>query len=266
MPTVRRRVIVSAALAGLTVLTGCTGGGSSMSTSSTPRSTQASPAAPAQTGQSAAAILAAALAALRSGGSVHLRAVVTISSHTEVLSQDSGTDAGRQVFTIDGKAHATVLVVGGVGYIEGDADALTQFFGFSPALARELASRWISFHRGESAGGTDYQQVTAGVTLADVADELQLTGPLTLAKPTGAAAGQAVVGVHGDAPDNGDNPPGSTMTLYVASKGRPLPVTFQIKSGAGQGTYTFSRWGEPFRPAAPPNPIPAPSLSSPGVT
>ena len=248
-------------VATLAAVTACTSGGSTGAKGTRPAQPSAATSATG-TGQHASAMLASALAALRAGPSVHIHGATKSSGHVSALSQDSGADAGRQTFTI-GSEHATVLVVGGVGYIKGNAAALTGFFGFSAALATRLAGRWISFHPGDSAGGTDYQAVTAGVTLAGVDDEIRLTGPLTLTAPT-AAAGQPVVGVHGHAPAGNGNPPGATGTLYVASSGRLLPVTFQVKAAVGQTIYTFSRWGEALHLTAPPNPIPAASLSSPG--
>jgi len=252
------------AVATLAAVTACSSESSAGANGTRPAQPSAATSAT-ETSQPASAMLASALAALRAGPSVHLQGVAKSSSHVIVFSQDSAADAGRQVFTFDGNEHATVLVVGGVGYIKGDAAALTGFFGFPPALATRLAGRWISFHPGDSAGGTNYQAVTSNVTLASVADELRLTGPLTLTAPT-VAAGQPVVGVHGDAPVGNDNPPGSTVTLYVASRGHPLPVTFQLRAAVLQATITFSRWGEALYLTAPPNPIPAASLSPPVVS
>jgi len=250
------------AVAALAAVTACASSGSSTGAKGTRPAQPSAATSATETGQPASAMLASALAALRASPSVHLHGVIKSSSHVGVLSQDSGADAGRQVWTIDGNEHGTVLVVGGVGYIKGNAAALTGFFGFPTGLATRLVGRWISFHPGDSAGGTNYQAVTSAVTLASVADELRLTGPLTLTAPT-VAAGQPVVGVHGRVPGH-DNPPGSTLTLYVASRGHPLPVTFQTKAAVGQATYRFSRWGEALHLTAPPNSIPAASLSSPG--
>jgi hypothetical protein len=260
----RPRWITLVAVAALAAVTACTSSGSSTGAKGTRPAQPSAATSATETGQPASAMLASALSALRAGPSVHLHGVTKSSSHVVVLSQDSGADAGRQVFTIDRTEHATVLVVGGVGYIKGDAAALTGFFGFPAVLATRLVGRWISFHPGDSAGRTNYQAVTSGVTLASVADELRLTGPLTLTAPT-VAAGRPVVGVHGDAPVGHGNPPGSTVKLYVASRGHPLPVTFQVMAAVGQATYTFSRWGETLHLTAPPNPVPAASLSSPGV-
>jgi hypothetical protein len=259
-----RLAVMLVAVAALAAVTACTSSGSSTGAKGTRPAQPSAATSATEPGQPASAMLASALAALRAGPSVHLHGVTRSSSHVVVLSQDSGADAGRQVFTIDRTEHATVLVVGGVGYIKGDAAALTGFFGFPAVLATRLVGRWISFHPGDSAGRTNYQAVTSGVTLASVADELRLTGPLTLTAPT-VAAGRPVVGVHGDAPVGHGNPPGSTVKLYVASRGHPLPVTFQVMAAVGQATYTFSRWGETLHLTAPPNPVPAASLSSPGV-
>lgn len=251
------------AVAALAAVTACTGSGGSTGAKGTRPAQPSSGTSGTETGQPASAMLASALAALRAGPSVHLHGVSKFSSHVIVVSQDSGANAGRQVFTIDGNGHATVLVVGGVSYIKGDAAALTGFFGFPAALAMRLVGRWISFHPGDSAGGTNYQTVTSGVTLASVADEIRLTGPLTLTAPT-VAAGQPVVGIRGDAPAGIGDPPGSRATLYVASRGRPLPVTFQLIAAAAKETVTFSRWGEALHLTVPPNPIPAASLSPSG--
>jgi hypothetical protein len=257
--------IVLVAVAALAAVTACTSSGSSTGAKGT-RTAQPSGATSAtESGQPASAMLASALAALQAGPSVHLHGVTKSSGHVLVLSQDSGADVGRQVFTVDRTEHVTVLVVGGVGYIKANAAGLTGFFGFPAALATRLVGRWISFHPGDSAGKTSYQGVTSGVTLASVADQLRLTGPLTLTAPT-VAAGQPVVGVHGHAPAGQHNPPGSTVTVYVASRGRPRPVTFQVKAAVGQATGKFSRWGEALHLTAPQNPIPAASLSSPGVS
>ena len=175
---------------------------------------------------------------------MHFSGTTDISSHTYALSEDSATGGGSQAYTIDGTAHANVLVVDGTGYFKGDKAALVSFFDFQPAIAGRYASQWISLRPGDSAGGTNYQAVTAGVTLASLAEELSLTGTLTLTAPT-VVAGRAVIGVHGTVPADDGDPPGTTATVYVATSGRPLPVSEQLTFSGGRATYTFSRWGEP---------------------
>lgn len=148
----RPRWIILVAVAALAAVTACTSSGSSTGAKGTRPAQPPAAASATETGQPAPAMLATALAALRAGPSVHLHGVIKSSSRVSVLSQDSGADAGRQVFTVDGNEHATVLVVGGVGYIKGNAAALTGFFGFPAVLATRLVGRWISFHPGDSAG------------------------------------------------------------------------------------------------------------------
>jgi hypothetical protein len=139
----RSRWIILVAVAALAAVTACTSSGSSTGAKGTRPAQPSAATSATESGQPASAILASALAALRAGPSVHLHGLTKSSGHVSVLSQDSGADAGRQVFTIDGNVHATVLVVGGVGYIKGNAAALTGFFGFPAALATRLVGRWI---------------------------------------------------------------------------------------------------------------------------
>jgi hypothetical protein len=162
---------------------------------------------------------------------VHVSGTADISSRTSVVSEDSANDGGRQAFTIDGYSHADVLMVDGTGGIEGDTSALAG------------------------------QAVTAGVTLASLAEERSLTGTLTLTAPT-VVAGRAVIGVHGAVPAYADYPPGATATIYVAASGRPLPVSEQLTFSGGRATYTFSQWGESLHLTPPPNPVPVTSISS----
>jgi hypothetical protein len=259
-----RRRMVPVALISLAALAGCSGGGGGSSSAPAVTSQAASPSAAAtatRPAQSASAVLQSALSALRAGVSVHFSGSATISSQTIAVSQDSAADSGRQAFTIDGKAHANVLVVGGTSYIQGDDEALAAMFGFQPTVASRLAGQWISFRPGDSGGQTNYQAITEGVTLASVAQELDLTGRLTLTAPT-VIAGRAVIGVHGTVPAIDQDPSGTTATLYIAASGRPLPVSERLDLHGATATYTFSQWGESLHVTAPPNPVPVTSISS----
>lgn len=115
---------------------------------------------------------------------MHLTSTATVASQTIAMSEDSAAGSGRQAFTFNGNEHANVLVVNRIAYIEGDQATMASFFGFQPALAARLAGRWISFRPGDSGGGTNYATVTAGVTLAGVAEELNLTGRLSFTAAT----------------------------------------------------------------------------------
>ncbi|HEX8009168.1 MAG TPA: hypothetical protein VF482_22395 [Trebonia sp.] len=249
-------IVAAAALAGLA---GCGGASSSGNSGGGPAATPATSAPSAS--RSPQDVLGGALTALRAGGAVHVTIATKIGSHSVDFSDDSGTNAGRQVITITGGEHATVLLVDGVGYAEGNEAALAGFFGFAPTEAATLAGRWISFHPGDTAGGTDYSAVVDGLTLASVGDELRLGGSLTLTGPAQAGGG-AVVCVRGNPVAATGAPAGTKAALCVAASGQPRPVSYRSSNSAGRQTISFSRWGEPLHLTAPPNPIAASSIGT----
>jgi hypothetical protein len=259
MTTYRAGLFVAIAAVTVSVLAGCTGSGASgRSASSGGTATPAS--SPAAGRHSASQVLDAALAALRAQSSVHVSIVSHAGSMSSVYSDDSGTDSGSQQITVNGTERSTVLLVNGVGYIKGNDLALVNFFGFTQGLAGTLAGRWISFSPGDTAGGTSYSEVTSGITLASLADEIGLTGTLTLTGPT-QQAGRSVLAVHGTPAAAGEaTPAGTTATLYVPASGTPLPVSFQVNGGAGRETAAFSGWGESLHLSAPSGALAASSI------
>lgn len=255
-----RRVRVNAitltvsALLGLGVLAGCTSGGSSAAPpAATATADQATPAASAL---SAARLQSAALAAVRAGGSVH----VDIASHgpngSVTFSDDATAKGGRQVITFDGTGHAIILLIDGVDYVQADAQALQGFFETSQAQAERAAGQWISLHPGEKLGASTYDNVTAGITLASVATELEVGRPLSKTAPA-TVAGQPVIGVQAPLPAS-DGLPGAKLVLYLTDDSALRPVRYELVGGGStQNTISFSRWGERLSLTAPPNAIPA---------
>ncbi len=218
---------------------------------------QATPAASPLAGLPASGVLGTALSTMKAAVSVHADVREVLQSRTAVYSDDSADGAGRQEITISGGEHAIVLVVGKVTYIKGNEAALTGYFGFPAAAAGRLVNRWISFRPGD----TGYQQLTSGVTLAGLAGQLELTGPLTIKAP-GMVAGQSAEGVHGTVPASVGAPAGSKATLYVAVGGPALPVIYRLdRTGSLQFAATFSRWGERLHLTAPSQAIPVTSIS-----
>ena len=101
------------------------------------------------------------------------------------------------------------------------------------------------------------------MTLAGLAGELELTGPLTIKAP-GMVAGHSAVGVHGTVPASVGAPAGSKATLYVAASGHALPVGYRLdrtRTRSLQFAATFSRWGERLYLTAPSQAIPVTSIS-----
>ena len=257
--------LTASALLGLGMLAGCTFGGSSASPAGA--SARAASGTPSASGPvvSAPRLLSAALAALRAGGSVHVDITSVAHGGSVAFSDDATGRGGRQVVTIDGDGHATILLIDGVDYVQADAQGLQALFDVPVAQAEQAAGQWISLRPGEKLGTSTYDDVTAGITLSSVATELQLGSPLSKTAPA-TVAGQPVIGVQAPLPAS-DGLRGAKMVLYVTDGPALRPVRYELVGGGStQNTISFSRWGEKLTLTAPANAVPASSLTSGSVT
>jgi hypothetical protein len=248
--------------AGLALLAGCSGtntapassgpvgsapAGSSAAASASPA---ASPAGTAPPPGSATAVVAASLAALKAGRAVHITISTVLSNGSITYSDDATPDGGRQYITLSTGGDVTVLYVGGVGYVQGDAQGLAGFIQVPISQAQSLAGRWIAVHPGQELGADSYADIVAGITLSSVASEIALAAPLTLTAPA-TVAGQRAIGVQGRVPASQQTPASARVTLDVAAAGsRPLRETV-VASGGYKSTTTFSDWGESVPLSAP---------------
>jgi hypothetical protein len=256
----------AAALLGLGLLAGCTAGGSGSAVppAATAPAAPATPSASAPA-MSAARLLSGALAALRAGGSVHVDITSDAPDGSVAFSDDATGSGGRQVITFDGTGHATILLIDGVDYVQADAQALQGFFQAPLAQAEQAAGRWVSLRPGEKLGTSTYDDVTAGITLSSVATELQVGSPLSTTAPA-TVAGQPVIGVQAPLPAS-DNLPRAKTVLYVTDNAAQRPVRYELVGGGSTtDEISFSRWGERLDLAAPPDAIPASSLTAGSVT
>lgn len=195
---------------------------------------------------SASAVLRRTLAAVRAAHSVHVVLHLRHGNQRAEYVDDSGTGLGRQVIRLKGGASATVLVVGGNAYMQGDATALRTFFGFPASVASGLAGNWISIAPGQPG----YSQVSAGITLQGVVAQLRLRPPLHL------IGRKTVHGVHalvlrGRPPKTSGAPRGAVVTIDVSARGRPLPLSFADGTGSERVSGRFSHWGEQLQLTAP---------------
>jgi hypothetical protein len=202
-------------------------------------------------------ILSRADAAAKAAGSLHFSSTTKVGRSSIVFSDDSARSGGHQDITMPGGGQMTVVVVSGVGYVDGNAAALNEFLSFPAPTATALAGRWISF----TARDPGYQEVVNGVTTGSVLGEIDPVGKLVkTAEQT--VDGRPVVGVRGPAPASSQLPKGSTVTLYVAATGRPLPVSCLEGSGSNLTDITLSHWGEHVSVSAPTQAVPVPTSSA----
>ena len=271
-----------AALLGLGALAGCSGGGAA-SPAATGRASQTgpashagssagpsgssagsaspAPAAASPAGKSAPVLLRDTLAALRAGGSVHVDISQSTSQGSLAYSDDATASGGRQVITIDGTGHATILFIAGVGYVQADAKGLAALFELPQPQADQFAGQWIALRPGEKLGLSTYDDVTAGITLSSVATELEPSGTSTLAAPA-TVAGQRVVGVQTRLPAASKLPAAARNVLYMTDNSLLRPVLSEV-TNAGSYKYqvSFSHWGETLHLTAPANAVPASSVT-----
>jgi hypothetical protein len=203
--------------------------------------------------KSAATLASLALQNAEKAGWVHEVVDSSGSGHTLSMSNDLGASEGRQVITPDG-AHATVILVGGVAYVQGDAAAVKNYFGLPSTDSTQLAGKWISLRSSDSGFST----VSAAVTIKSDFSQVGLTGQLTKG-PVTDLDGQRVIPVQGSmaAPGGGPTVDG---TLYVTAEGQVLPVELRASGQGESETVVWSRWGQPLQLAAPPGAVPISSI------
>jgi hypothetical protein len=254
-----------AALAGLGLLAGCTSVASMSTTSvsTAPASSgsaggSTSPGTAPATGRSPSGLVAAAVAALKAGPTVHVGISTTVTSGTITFSDDATASGGRQDIALSSGGQVSIIYVGGVGYVKGNAQGLAGFMGVAAAQAQTLAGRWIAVRPGQELGQNSYRDIVDGITLSSVASEIALAAPLSLTSPA-TVAGQQAIGVQGGVPASQQLPSSARAILDVAAAGsRPLRWTASA-TGGYQSTISFSDWGESLKLTAPAGAIPAPS-------
>jgi len=173
-------------------------------------------------------------------------------SHIPFLeSGDAGPASGTQaIFVGQGASldRATLIVIGDLTFVRGNALAMEDLTGLSSAEAATTMGHWVVF----SSNNPAYSQVVVGVRSHDVAQEVALKGPYSLGRPR-RLGGSAVEAVRGTLNLQGEK--SMDAVLYVRASGRHLLVEEETVDahGAPNGAehIVFSRWGESVRPRAP---------------
>ena len=146
-----------------------------------------------------------------------------------------------------GKGSISILVIGGISYLKGNADGLESLAGLNSSQAAEAAGQWIQFSTDNAA----LAPVVEGVRSQDVAKELALKAPLSLGHAR-TLNGQAVDAIDGTQTFGHKT---QHVVLYVRARGTHVPVEEDSVNAKGQHTaeehIVYSRWGEQIRPRAP---------------
>jgi len=216
-----------------------------LAAAATPAVPAAAAAAAGSSAANASTLYREAVATTRSW-SVHYDSSSTESKQTLVVSGDAGPASGSQTVVM-GTGSITILVIGGITYIKGNAGGLQNLAGLSASQAADVAGQWIEFATDNAA----FAQVVAGVRSSDVATQLLLKGPLSLGHPR-ALDGYAVDAIDGTQTFARKS---VHVVLYVRAQGSHVPVEEDSLNAKGQPTatehVTYSKWGELVRPLAP---------------
>jgi hypothetical protein len=167
---------------------------------------------------------------------------------------------GRQVISDGMQGNATIVVVSGVAYLDGDAPFLQNSLGLSTATASSYVGQWISFQP----ANPEFQQVAADLTMGTLLVEVLPDGPVKLT-PVTTIDGQSVVGLVSSLSLGGAH---VSETTYVSTAAPNLivqSVEHASKSGVAVTTKaTFSRWGERVAVIAPTGSVPFSSITASG--
>jgi hypothetical protein len=219
----------------------------------------AAPAGAASTTTTTAAGNAAATArynaALKAVGTkgVHFISVAKQNGAELDVSGDAGSTSGTQTLVVKNKGTTelmSALVVGSTGYVKGNAAALQNVIGLTKAESTKYAGKWLSFPTSNQGLG----ELVGGLLSSQVAKELEIGGPYTIAK-SATVAGQKATAIKGSvASQSGGTVP---VVLYIPASGTPLPIQEVTNPGnvggasAIHGVVTFSNWGEDKKHTAP---------------
>jgi hypothetical protein len=185
-----------------------------------------------------------AAAALDKAGSAHVTATLASAGQREKVDLDMrGTDTSGTV-TIGAQA-VKIISTGGNLYLQAPAEFFTAQ-GLSAEQAGQLVGKWVTLPKQSGGGLGDFN-------LKSLSGELRKpsSGTTKNAVKTATVNGTKVVVVT--------ESDGSTVD--VAAEGAAYPLRFQNKSSDNSGTITLSDFGKKFAIAAPPSPVPLPSLT-----
>jgi hypothetical protein len=205
---------------------------------------------PAGAATSASSLYKDALATTKAW-SVHYASDAIISKVPILESGDAGPASGTQAVLVGTGAmtdNASLIVIGDITYLRGNAASLQDLAGLTATVAANDVGHWLQF----SSVNPAFSQVVAGVRSHDVAQEILMKGPFTLGAPR-TLGGIRVDAIRGSQTLQGHKK--MDAVLYVKASSPHQVVEEDIVNAKGQPTgvehIIFSKWGETVRPMAP---------------
>ena len=199
---------------------------------------------------------------------MHFESELSQGGVTIEVSGDSGANSGAQTITVTRgnlREHVKAMVVGQTGYISANATALRYVVGLTSAQSSKYANKWLSF----PTSNAGLAELVAGLENAQVANELQMTGPFSYG-PTTTVHGQRVRAVRGYVTSETGSK--VRVVLYLPVTGTPTPVQEVTNPGAPKGsstihgTVTLTDWGQQISQTAPSHAVSLLKLSPPSTS
>jgi hypothetical protein len=201
--------------------------------------------------QSPEAVRASIFDAARSRHSVHYVSTSVGPAQTKMVA-DAGADRGIQriAYTKSGKTgQVTVIVVGTMAYVRGDAFTLHNYMKFTKSQSTRYAGRWISIPPPLNSA------VAAAVTFSSFLKELATSKARATRVLAAKIGGQPLIGVRSVGRDHGFR---VVTSLYAVRGPLRLPVREKevVPAKGWQSVATMMRWNERVRVRRPAHAVP----------
>jgi hypothetical protein len=195
--------------------------------------------------------------AVKSGG-LHAVEVRRLGNAVTNATEDVSNTEGTQTVSGTSGWKARILVVNHTAYLAGNAAGLRTYFGFPASVASKIGARWVSIQ----SSGPGYTEASYDATMAStIASITPNPGNLTETGPT-KIGGIPAIGIRGTGPSLNRAGTPSSITLYVSTSGRPLPLRVVLSDTKGDSkTVVLSGFGEHFTVHAPHGAVPILSLA-----
>jgi len=189
-----------------------------------------------------------ALSNALTSGAFHAVEVRKLGKAVTDATEDVANAEGTQTLSGSGGWKARILVVNHSAYLAGNAAGLRTYFGFPAAVARKVGARWVSI----PSSSPGYSQASYDATIeSTIASITPSSGKLTETGPT-KIGGTEAIGIRGTGPSLNRAGTPSSITLYVSTTGRPLPLRAVLTDTKGDSkTVVLSGFGEHLTVRAP---------------